>query len=160
MFSPSFYTLPCRSQHFTVGWRKREGGEGGMMSFGGCPLSCGSIYITPENWVVVEVTISFPLRATWAFFLQRADSECPRIRGATEFKGKEQDAKEREARWGEKKEEEILVPWYRRGPRPCRLFVIVICITMDETRVMGSWDLPGEHDEEVEERGPSLFGTL
>lgn len=32
------------------------------------------------------------------------------------------------------------------APRPCRLFVIVICITMDETRIMGSWDLPGEHD--------------
>lgn len=153
MFASSFCTLPRRSQHFTAGRWKREREE--TMSFGGCPLSCGSIYITPENWLVVEVTISFPPRATWVPFLQPAISVVGFMgTGGSEEKG-QVDTKERGTKWGEKKKKgEILVPRYRRGPRPSRLFVIVICITMDETRVMGSWDLPGEHDEEVGERNP------
>lgn len=32
------------------------------------------------------------------------------------------------------------------GLRPCGLFVIVICITMDETRIMGSRDLPSSRN--------------
>lgn len=76
--------------------------------------------------------------------------ECPRIRGESKEKG-QVDAKEREAR---RRKKRLLFRDIRRGPRPYRLFVIVICITMDETRVMGSWDLPSEHDEEVGERNP------
>lgn len=37
-------------------------------------------------------------------------------------------------------------PAISSGLRPCRLFVIVICITMDETRIMGSQDLPGSRN--------------
>lgn len=104
---------------------------------------------------MVEVTISLPPRVTWVLSLS------PSILGSAGLEDSRKKGRWKGmARRGERKKEEILVPRYRRGPRPCRLFVIVICITMDETRVMGSWDLLGEHDVAVGEKGTlSVFGT-
>lgn len=55
-----------------------------------------------------------------------------------------------------KKEKRFLFRDIGGSHDPCRLFVIVICITMDETWIMGSWDLPSEHDEKEGKKEPSL----
>lgn len=67
-------------------------------------------------------------------------------------KKKEGSKKEREREM--EKEKRFLFRDIGGGHDPCRLFVIVICITMDETWIMGSWDLPSEHDEKEGKRNP------
>lgn len=135
------------------------------MSFGGCPLSYGSIYIISKSWLAVEVTISrfhFVPRTLPSFFLagwfesvlekkRRANSSDCRIRKERRRAGR----RKREARKTEmEKEERFLFRDIEGGYDPCRLFVIVICITMDETWIMGSWDLRSEHDEKEGKRNP------
>lgn len=142
------------------------GGERRRLADAHCPAGAFTLHLKIDSWP--KSRFRFPPRvATWIPTLLFLQPGSPREKereesvlgfpGLQDPKEKGQvDARERVARRrGEKKEEEILVPRYRGGPRPCRLFVIVICITMDETRVMGSWDLPGEHDGGGGRKGPS-----
>jgi len=113
-----------------------------------CPVGAFTLHLNIDSWSKSRFRFHFvlPELSFFSRFQESSDSRSIQDQG--------ERTNRCEKKRGEKKEEEILVPRYRRGPRPCRLFVIVICITMDETRVMGSWDLPGEHDEEVGERDP------
>lgn len=94
-----------------------------------------------------------------SFFSQLADSRVSSRRdgefiglqnpGRTKVCEKKEEADEKER---EREEKRFLSRDIGGGHDPCRLFVIVICITMDETWIMGSWDLPSEHDEKEGKR--------
>lgn len=87
----------------------------------------------------------------------RIHSDC-RIR--KERRRSRRRKRERRGREGWRKRRDSCSAISKGGYDPCRLFVIVICITMDETWIMGSWDLRSEHDEKGGKKEPSPFGTL